>query len=75
MTKLKPLLPISPPSNKPPPKKCYLTNKPLWGRAMLQEQMKVLNDVEENLFIADKDDIIEGAPIDMKIDVDGELDR
>ena len=42
---------------------------------MLQEQMKVLNDVEENLFIADKDDIIEGAPIDMKIDVDGEFDR
>ena len=42
---------------------------------MLQEQMKVLNDVKENLFIADKDDIIEGAPIDMKIDVDGELDR
>ena len=34
-----------------------------------------MNDVEENPFIADEDDIIEAAPIDMRIDAVNELDN
>ena len=34
-----------------------------------------MNDVAENPFIADKNDIIDPAPIDMKINVDYELDE
>ena len=41
---------------------------------ILQEQMKVMSDVAENPFIADKNDIIDPAPIDMQINVDDELD-
>ena len=44
------------------------------GCVLFQEQIKVMNEFEENPFIADEDDIIEAAPFNMQRDVDDEFD-